>query len=192
MTANAASLRITLQDIDPAPWREIEVPLSMSFKGLHDAIQAAFLWFDCHLWEFELDDRKYGMPEYYDEFFGPPLYKATVARLTKLRDWRIETLRYVYDMGDDWVHRIDVLDFFIAEPQVLLPNFLAGQWRTPPEDVGGAWGFEEFLHSITNPRDPEHERNLEWYGGPFVQADIQKHLIQIGFNRLALARKRRR
>lgn len=55
-------LRITLLDLDPAPWRKIEVPLSMTFKGLHDTIQAAFLWFDSHLWEFDFAGRTYGLP----------------------------------------------------------------------------------------------------------------------------------
>lgn len=34
----------------------------MTFKGLHDTIQAAFLWFDSHLWEFDFAGRIYGLP----------------------------------------------------------------------------------------------------------------------------------
>ena len=41
---NAALIRATLLDLDPAPWRAFEVPMSMTLKGLHDTIQAAFLW----------------------------------------------------------------------------------------------------------------------------------------------------
>lgn len=53
--ADAARLRITLLDLDPAPWREVDVPLSMTLKGLHETIQGAFLWFDCHLDYIRLD-----------------------------------------------------------------------------------------------------------------------------------------
>ena len=37
--SDAAKLRITLLELDPAPWRDVDVPLSMTFKGLHDTIQ---------------------------------------------------------------------------------------------------------------------------------------------------------
>ena len=98
---DAAKLRITLQGLDPAPWREVEVPLSMTFKGLHDTIQAAFLWFDCHLWEFEFSGRRYGLP-YDDGFDGEKVYNANIARLTRLLDAGVTEFLYVYDMGDNW------------------------------------------------------------------------------------------
>ncbi len=82
---DAARLRITLNDLDPRPWREVEVPLSMTFNGLHDTIQAAFLWFNYHLWEFDFAGRRYGLP-YDDNFGGDKTYNAKTARLTKLRD----------------------------------------------------------------------------------------------------------
>ena len=37
----------------------------------------------------------------------------------------------------------------------------------PPEDVGGAWGYEEFLGAITDPEHEDHDGLLEWAGGPF-------------------------
>jgi hypothetical protein len=39
-----ATLRIDLIDSDPPIWREIEVPLAMTLKQLHRAIQAAMEW----------------------------------------------------------------------------------------------------------------------------------------------------
>ncbi|WP_246765093.1 plasmid pRiA4b ORF-3 family protein [Ensifer sp. PDNC004] len=35
-----ARLHIQLDDIEPLIWRRVEVPLTMSLKGLHDVIQA--------------------------------------------------------------------------------------------------------------------------------------------------------
>ena len=88
---DAARLRITLLDLDPAPWREIEVPLSMTFKGLHDTIQASFLWQNSHLWEIGFDGRRYGTPFDDDGMFGGVrLYKAETARLTKLRTGKVK------------------------------------------------------------------------------------------------------
>ena len=55
----------------------------MTLKGLHDTIQAAFLWHDAHLWEFEVDQRRY-RPEA-DNFLGERTYKAANMKLTRLR-----------------------------------------------------------------------------------------------------------
>ena len=184
---DAARLRITLVELDPAPWREIEVPLSMTLKGLHEAIQAAFLWFDAHLWEFEIDGRRYGLP--FDDDFGDRVYKADVARLTKLREDGVSEFLYRYDMGDNWEHRIEVLDLFAAEPGSRLPRFLRGQWRTPPEDIGGPPGFEMFVEALADPNHPEHAHFLEWHDGPFDHDDIEEDIVRIQMGRLANMRR---
>lgn len=192
---NAARLRITLLDLDPAPWREVEVPLSMTFKGLHDTIQAAFLWFNCHLWEFEFAGRRYGQSfddGFAEMFGGERTYKANVARLTKLRDTGIKKFLYTYDMGDNWEHRIEVLDLFQANPRIPLPRFRQGQWRTPPEDIGGFPGFEMFLEAIADPNHEEHDHLLEWHGGPFDPKDIEEDIVKIQMDRIAKARIKRK
>lgn len=188
---DAARLRITLADLDRAPWREIEVPLSMTLKGLHDSIQAAFLWLDAHLWEFELAGRRYG-PLTDEDFGGGRVYKANVARLTKLRDENIRKFVYTYDFGDDWKHRIEVLDLVTAPSGSRLPRYVGGQWRTPPEDVGGPPGYEEFLDAIRDPEHPEHAEVTEWYGDPFDPADIDEDVVRIQLGRLANMRTRKR
>ena len=185
---DAARLRITLLDLDPAPWREVEVPLSMTFKGMHDTIQAAFLWFDSHLWEFEFAGRRYGIP-LDDGFGGDKVYNADTARLTRLRDSGITEFLYTYDMGDNWEHHIAVLDLFDAPAGSRLPVFLDGQWRTPPEDVGGAPGFEMFLEAISDPGHEDHDDLLDWYGKPFDPNDIEPDIMKIHMARLAAMRR---
>lgn len=185
---DAARLRITLLDLDPAPWREIEVPLSMTFKGLHDTIQAAFLWFNCHLWEFDVTDRRYGLP--LDDGLGfEKVYNANTARLTKLRDSGITEFLYTYDMGDNWEHQVEVLELFDMPTGARLPVFIDGKWRTPPEDVGGAPGFEMFLEAMADPNHEEHENLIDWYGQPFDPNDIEPEIVKIQMDRLANMRR---
>jgi len=47
------------------------------------------------------------------------------------------------------------------------PVCIKGKRACPPEDVGGVWGYSEFLETIVNPKDPEYEDMLEWAGGDF-------------------------
>ena len=163
----------------------------MTFKGLHETIQAAFLWFGSHLWEFDFAGRTYGLP-FDDGFGGERIYKADTARLTKLKDTGVTEFWYVYDMGDNWKHRIEVVDLFAAEKGARLPRFLDGKWRAPPEDVGGAPGFEMFLQALTDPEHPEHEDLTEWYGQLFDPEDIEADIIKARMNRLAAMRNRGR
>jgi hypothetical protein len=63
--------------------------------------------------------------------------------------------RYVYDYGDNWRHRV-VLEAVVApEPGRTYPVCLEGERACPPEDVGGAAGYEDLLGIL---KDPGHER----------------------------------
>jgi hypothetical protein len=62
--------------------------------------------------------------------------------------------------------------------------------RCPPEDVGGIPGFYDFLAAITNPRRPDHEERLDWYGGPFELDDLDVDGINKRLHYIATRRKR--
>ena len=94
-------------------------------------------------------------------------------------------------MGDNWEHHIEVVELFTAAPQTLLPNFVKGKFRRPPEDIGGFPGFEMFLEAIGDPKHPEHKHLLEWHGGPFDANDIEEETIHIQMKRLAKIRRRK-
>ena len=160
----------------------------MTFKGLHDTIQAAFLWFDSHLWEFDYGGRLYGLP-FDDDFGGDKIHNAATARLTKLRDGQVPEFLYTYDMGDNWEHHIEVIALFDMEKGARLPRFVDGRWRTPPEDVGGPPGFEMFLEAIADPTHEEHDHLLDWNDGPFDREDIERDIITIQMGRLANMRR---
>jgi Plasmid pRiA4b ORF-3-like protein len=58
-----ATLRIEIKYIEPLIWRRVAVRTSMNLKALHTVIQATVGWLDYHLWEFVIDERKYGIPD---------------------------------------------------------------------------------------------------------------------------------
>lgn len=44
---------------------------------------------------------------------------------------------------------------------------LDGQNACPPEDVGGAPGYADFLEAIVDPTNTEHDELKKWIGGSF-------------------------
>src|ERR1039457_4733160 len=108
MTSSAtnaiATLRIEINYIEPLIWRRVAVRTSMNLMALHKVIQAAMGWLDYHLWEFDVDDRKYGMPDP-DRPHGTNAASTQLA--TILASGMIE-FDYIYDFGDYWEHRIIV------------------------------------------------------------------------------------
>ena len=73
---------------------------------------------------------------------------------------------YEYDFGDGWQHEI----LFRGSPQVRTGEAntqlcLEGARACPPEDVGGVTGYADFLETISDPENEEHDGLLEWAGG---------------------------
>jgi hypothetical protein len=54
-----------------------------------------------------------------------------------------------------------------AERGKLYPVCVEGARACPPEDVGGVWGYEEFLEAIADPEHEDHDELQEWAGGSF-------------------------
>jgi hypothetical protein len=190
---NAACLRVSLDYIDPVPWRRVEVPLSLSLNGLHACIQATFLWTNSHLWEFEIDKRRYSdVMEDFSDFGGggDRVLKASNVQIGKVVESGTKEFFYVYDMGDDWVHLVEIEELFEADPKIKYPRYLDGEWAAPPDDCGGPPGFENFKQIMATPNHPEHEELLEWYGGPFDPAFIDEEQVVVGMN--VIARRRRK
>ncbi len=187
---NAARLRVSLDYIDPVPWRRVEVPLSLSLNGLHACIQATFLWTNSHLWEFEINERRYS--DVMEDFGGSEdrIFKASNVQIGKIVESGAKEFFYIYDMGDDWVHLIEVEQLFEADPEAKYPRYLDGQWAAPPEDCGGPPGFEDFKEIMAAPKHPEHKELLEWFGGPFDPASVDEEQVVAGMN--AIARRRRK
>ncbi len=165
-TEQIARLRITLEGIEPAIWRQVEVPLTATLEALHDVIQAVFGWEGYHLHLFEVGKECYGVPD--PEWNSIELIRSEKAlRLATLIGRGIERFGYTYDFGDDWRLEVVVEDVEAADPAAAYPRCLSGVRRAPPEDVGGVPGYEEFVRAMTWPRGREHQAMLTWHGGHY-------------------------
>ena len=60
MAGRVFQLKATIVGTKPPVWRRVLVPESASLLDLHQMLQVAFGWHDCHLHEFEIDGVRYG------------------------------------------------------------------------------------------------------------------------------------
>ena len=72
-------------------------------------------------------------------------------------DWCL----YTYDFGDNWEHIITVKERK-AMGGVKRAVMLERHGERPPEDVGGEYGYNEYLRIINDTADPEYDHILNW------------------------------
>ena len=162
-------LKITLAGFRPPIWRRVEVDGNISLGELHEVIQIAMGWEDAHLHQFIVGDTYYSTPHPGLEDWEMMDYMQDANEIS-LQQVAAEVgvrFTYKYDFGDSWEHRIRVEQIKEPEAEVLYPVCLTGKRACPPEDVGGVWGYQEFLSALKNKNHPEHEMYSEWIGGTF-------------------------
>lgn len=161
-------LMITLAEVRPRVWRRVCLPGGYTLDRVHRAIQYAMGWQAYHLHSFEIDGVQYGEPDPNGEL---ALCDELDARLDEVAV-RGDRLLYTYDFGDWWEHEVEVEDVFAADPDAVYPVCTAGANACPPEDVGGAAGYDDFLEAFTDPAHPDHLQMREWIGRSFDPAEF--------------------
>jgi hypothetical protein len=180
MGKSVYQLKATIMDTKPPVLRRVVVPAETTLARLHDVLQAAFGWWDCHLHEFEIGGVRYSVDD--GEAWQPPQDERH-ARLCDVADAG-SSFVYVYDFGDYWRHKVVVEEILPAVAGATCPSCVGGRRACPPEDCSGPWGYREFLVAIGDPGHEEHESMLEWVGGhfdpeAFDTADFQ-HRMRLG------------
>ena len=190
MTAvSIAHLRIKLDDVEPAVVRRVEVPLTIRLDRLHLVLQAAMGWTNSHLYEIRARDVGWGSP---DPDFGDGPLDASKARLIDvLEDVGAKSLKYLYDFGDGWEHSVRIERITDAVPGIVYPRLIDAAGRCPPEDVGGPWGYREFLDVIADPNHQEHAERLQWIGRNFDPNGVDAQALAQAVHGLAKKSTRR-
>ena len=134
--------------------------------GLHEHIQTAMGWQNCHMHEFLVDGETYGTATADDFNFGEKGQDESGVRLSDFLPKSGERFRfqYVYDFGDDWRHEILFEGYPALEKARRLPLCVEGERACPPEDIGGPWGYAECLDALADPNHEQHNEFIEWIG----------------------------
>ena len=92
------------------------------------------------------------------------------------------------DPDDDMYERKLLEAILLPEPDAPYPACIGGERRTPPEDVGGTHGYEEYLTVLADPEHEEHENMLLWRG-PFDPETFSSVGVNQGLQKKFRSRK---
>jgi hypothetical protein len=175
---------VVLKDSNPPIWRRVQVP-DCTLGEFHQVLQAVMGWQYYHLHQFNIRGDYYGTLGPEDMLLDEEMHDEETISISQVAKMGRKTrFTYEYGFGDSWKHEIVLEKTLEAEPKVKYPRCIEGERACPPEDVGGIWGYAEFLEAIT---DAEHESRgdmLEWVGGEFdpekfsvddVNKELRKH-----------------
>ena len=197
--ASSYHLKIVLNQTKPPVWRRLQVPGSASLGWLHAVIQVAMGWTNSHLHQFRVGDQVCSDPAFQlDEYEGdPPVLNENKVTLVAAAPRQNDVLEYEYDFGDSWHHRVTVEKIAGPEPASVMGALCLDGARTcPPEDCGGAWGYDNLLKILRNPKHEEHDSMKEWLGRPldaeqFDRDKVNKYLKKLKWPRVTESQLRR-
>ncbi|KAF7865940.1 hypothetical protein EAF04_006104 [Stromatinia cepivora] len=168
---------------NPRVTRTISCPATASFADLHDALQVAFGWRNCHLHNFEVLGHNETMGS--ESILSPrsilfiisapdmlgegatatyPIKCSSYTLLHQVLDskaTRGKTIHYQYDYGDNWEHVI-----ICGGRADLTVNFLVlgGEGHGCAEDVGGYSGWTNLIEAYESDRPTkEQQQSMTWF-----------------------------
>ena len=161
--------KITLKGTDPPIWRRIQVK-DCTLDKLHEHIQTAMGWTNSHLHQFTIGGVTYGDPELLLEGFedDPEIVDSLETPVSQIvpEDGKRLRFEYEYDFGDGWKHEILFEGYPQTEKGARYPLCVEGERACPPEDVGGVYGYEEYLEAMADFKHKRHREFSDW-NGPF-------------------------
>jgi len=159
---NAIQFKVTLKYIKPPIWRRVVLPDNCTLGDLHDAIQVAMGWYNCHLHAFRFGDVHYSSRES-SEMEDMGMENEETVLLSQVVTRPKQKFIYEYDFGDSWEHEIVVEKILPIDPQAKYPICVAGARACPPEDCGSVPGYFSILEALRATKKTEEQKELlEW------------------------------
>ena len=158
-------LMVSLLECRPTIWRRIQTK-DCTLGDLHEHIQTAMGWQNCHMHDFVIEGEIYGTAMADDFDFGEERKDESKVRLSDFlpKSGKRFRFQYVYDHGDDWRHEILFERYPSIEKAKKYPLCVEGERACPPEDIGGPWGYAEYLEALADPSNERHDEFIEWMG----------------------------
>ena len=160
-------MKVLLAYSKPPIWRRLHVDGSSSLSQLHWFIQISMGWTNSHLHQFIIDREYYSVPHPFDDGLDLDNHDSNQYSLEQLITTEGDKFVYEYDFGDSWTHLIEVEKIFQSEDDSFYPKCVKGRMACPPEDVGGIYGYYNFVEALNDKKHPEHEMYMDWYGDSF-------------------------
>jgi hypothetical protein len=169
-------LKVNLRAVEPAVWRRIQIWEDTTLPQLHTILQIVMNWEDYHLHEFQIGRRVYSVPDPDDELYERKVIDERRERLCDAVPRVGTQFVYLYDFGDGWHHDLLLEAIMLPEPETQYPRCIAGERSTPPEDVGGAMGYEDYREAMADPEHEEHQNMMMWRG-PFDPESFSPEVV---------------
>lgn len=174
-------IRVTLEHSEPSVWRQVEVLSNTTLDALHDILQVAMGWDNEHLYQFIVEDTYYG-----DSELGTTGARQDASRVTigNLFNRAKKRMTYEYDFGDGWEHEvfIEKIRPLPEGEDTFYPRCTAGENTCPPEDIGGIFGYFEYLSALKDKNAPSHQEAVsilgEDYDPSVFELDFVNHQLK--------------
>ncbi len=117
---------------NPIVSRTIEIQGHQTLQQLHNVIFKAFNREEAHLYEFQLDNKRYVPADHEEEAQDCGLAEDTTIQELKLKEG--DQLGYLFDYADMWLHQIGVRAIQEAEEEsARYPRVTKKIGRSPPQ-----------------------------------------------------------
>lgn len=177
-------IKVTLKDSKPPIWRRVLVSDSISLHRLHTILQIVMGWTNSHLHQFIINGEYYGEPEEEDGY-SEELKNEKRYHLNQFVERKGFKFIYEYDFGDSWEHVVHVEAILPVEKGKQYPVCLEGKRACPLEDIGGVWGYDDFLKALAAPKHPEHDDIVEELGEDFDPEFFDMEDVNLGLRQFA-------
>lgn len=195
-------MKVSIVGSEPAIWRLLDIDSSLTMDRVHEVLQTAVGWRDCHLHSFTDTDpfvrlrSVNGIVREPRRWVPLDLVEDSDEDLPET-DWTLGQiltaesgpLFYEYDFGDGWIHRLELTGTLPAPANTPRARLVDGARRAPLEDSGGTGGYHDLLDALA---DPGHEKHKDlqawvaWTAGPWQEFDPEQLDINAVNDELAL------
>ena len=160
----AIQFKVELKYIRPPIWRRLVLPDNFTLGQLHDVIQVAMGWQNCHMHAFRFGDVHYTSQQA-SEMDEMNMENEETVLLGRVVVRAKQKFIYEYDFGDGWEHTLVAEKMLPIDPLAKYPVCLAGARACPPEDCGGIPGYCDTLEALKASKKTEEQKELlEWLG----------------------------